>query len=149
MRRLIVGSDVTTVSMAELLGSVRPGGIARAARATPQRSRQWTQPAREGRERAPREATDGKNGVIRSAGSASPPHPLPLFSDAGVPNSRIEGFPTPPLKSGSTPPYHRLSVRDMTGVTPMELITLSIAGSTLVLLGQSCVLIHDQLFGSN
>jgi hypothetical protein len=30
----------------------------------------------------------------------------------------------------------------------MELITLSIAGSTLVLLGQSCTLIHDQLFGS-
>lgn len=31
----------------------------------------------------------------------------------------------------------------------MELITLSIAGSTLVLLGQSCTLIYDQLFGSN
>jgi len=30
----------------------------------------------------------------------------------------------------------------------MELITLSIAGSTLVLLGQSCTLIRDQLFGS-
>jgi len=30
----------------------------------------------------------------------------------------------------------------------MELITLSIAGSTLVLIGQSCALIHDQLFGS-
>jgi hypothetical protein len=30
----------------------------------------------------------------------------------------------------------------------MELITLSIAGSTLVLLGQSCTLIHDQLFDS-
>jgi len=30
----------------------------------------------------------------------------------------------------------------------MELITLSIAGSALVLIGQSCTLIHDQLFGS-
>jgi len=29
----------------------------------------------------------------------------------------------------------------------MELIALSIAGSTLVLLGQSCTLIHDQIFG--
>jgi hypothetical protein len=31
----------------------------------------------------------------------------------------------------------------------MELITLSIAGSTLVLIGQSCALIHDQLSRSN
>jgi hypothetical protein len=30
----------------------------------------------------------------------------------------------------------------------MELIALSIAGSTLVLIGQSCTLIHDQIFGS-
>jgi hypothetical protein len=30
----------------------------------------------------------------------------------------------------------------------MELITLSIAGSTLVLIGQSCTLIYDQLFAS-
>jgi hypothetical protein len=30
----------------------------------------------------------------------------------------------------------------------MELITLSIAGSMLVLLGQSCTLIHDHWFGS-
>jgi hypothetical protein len=30
----------------------------------------------------------------------------------------------------------------------MELIALSIAGSTLVLVGQSCTLIHDQIFGS-
>jgi len=70
--------------MAELLGSVRPGGIARAARPTPQRSRQWAQPAREGRERASREAIDGKTGVIRCAGSASPPHPLRVSSAPGV-----------------------------------------------------------------
>jgi len=30
----------------------------------------------------------------------------------------------------------------------MELIALSIAGSTLVLVGQSCTLIHEQIFGS-
>jgi len=30
----------------------------------------------------------------------------------------------------------------------MELIALSIAGSTLVLVGQSCTLIHAQIFGS-
>jgi hypothetical protein len=30
----------------------------------------------------------------------------------------------------------------------MELIALSIAGSTLVLVGQSCTLILDQIFGS-
>ena len=30
----------------------------------------------------------------------------------------------------------------------MELIALSIAGSTLVLIGQSCTLIHEQIFGS-
>jgi hypothetical protein len=65
--------------MVGLLGSVTPGGIARAARPTPQRSRQWAQPAREGRERASREAIDGETGVIRCAGSASPPHPR-LFS---------------------------------------------------------------------
>jgi hypothetical protein len=29
----------------------------------------------------------------------------------------------------------------------MELITISIAGSTLVLLGQSWAVVHDQLFG--
>ena len=29
----------------------------------------------------------------------------------------------------------------------MELITLSIAGSTLVFIGQSCSLLHDQFFG--
>ena len=28
----------------------------------------------------------------------------------------------------------------------MELITLSIAGSTLVLIGQSCSLLHDRFF---
>jgi hypothetical protein len=30
----------------------------------------------------------------------------------------------------------------------MELITLSIAGSTLVFIGQSCSLLHDQFFGN-
>jgi len=30
----------------------------------------------------------------------------------------------------------------------MELIALSIAGSTLVLVGQSCTLIHEQFFRS-
>jgi hypothetical protein len=30
----------------------------------------------------------------------------------------------------------------------MELIALSIAGSTLVLIGQSCTLIHEQIFRS-
>lgn len=29
----------------------------------------------------------------------------------------------------------------------MELITLSIAGSTLVFIGQSCSLLHDHFFG--
>ena len=29
----------------------------------------------------------------------------------------------------------------------MELITLSIAGSTLVFIGQSCSLLHDRFFG--
>ena len=65
--------------MFELLGSVKPGGIARAARLTPPRSRQWAQPAREGRERAPREAIDGETGVIRCARSASPPPSVPAF----------------------------------------------------------------------
>jgi hypothetical protein len=30
----------------------------------------------------------------------------------------------------------------------MELITLSIAGSTLVFIGQSCSLLHDHFFGN-
>jgi hypothetical protein len=30
----------------------------------------------------------------------------------------------------------------------MELITLSIAGSTLVLIGQSCSLLHDRFFAN-
>jgi hypothetical protein len=42
------------------------------------------QPAREERERASREAIDGKTGVIRCAGSASPPQPSPVSSDPGV-----------------------------------------------------------------
>jgi hypothetical protein len=69
------------VFMVELLGSVKPGGIARAARLTPQRSGQWAQPARKGRERASREAIDGETGVIRCARSASPP---PLRNSAGI-----------------------------------------------------------------
>ncbi len=31
----------------------------------------------------------------------------------------------------------------------MELITLSIAGSTLVFIGQSCSLLHDHFFGNS
>jgi hypothetical protein len=30
----------------------------------------------------------------------------------------------------------------------MEIITLSIAGSTLVFISQSCILLRDQFFGS-
>jgi len=66
--------------MAELLKGVERGGIARAGRLTPQRSRQWAKPARKGRKRVSRAAIDGETGVIPCANQASPP--LLLLPDA-------------------------------------------------------------------
>src|SRR5580700_3877129 len=70
--------------MVELLEEWKRGGIARAGRLTPQRSRQWASAGPKGRKRASRAAIDGENGVIPCANPASPPSSLMLLPSSSI-----------------------------------------------------------------
>src|SRR5581483_7221023 len=71
--RLTVAGGLSYVERGHGGGLDESGRIARSARATPQRSRQWAQPAHRAASASSRAAIDGENGVVRSSDSAIRP----------------------------------------------------------------------------
>ena len=94
----------------------------------------------EGRKRASRAAIDGENGV--TTGAAPQARPLPQAWSGSVAHQAHL------LKSGLQAPASRLSDRDHIRSPPMELIKLSIAGSTSLVAAQWYAVVRDRFLAS-